>query len=27
LSCDGLTCDVAMITHGLPHLVQAVPVQ
>ena len=27
LSCDGLACDVATITQGLPHLVQAVPVQ
>jgi hypothetical protein len=27
LSCDGLACDVATITQGLPHLIQAVPVQ
>ena len=27
LSCNGLACDVATITQGLPHLVQAVPVQ
>ena len=25
LSCDGLACDVATITQGLPHLIQAVP--
>jgi hypothetical protein len=27
LSCDGLACDVATITQGLPHLVQSPPVQ
>ena len=27
LSCDGLACDVATITQGLPHLVQSLPVQ
>ena len=26
-SCDGLACDVATITQGLPQLIQAVPVQ